>query len=153
MNTQDTNPGSSAQLDNLPSINGQNAALPAHPELKEFISKHCNAVYTCISRLTAIADLDLLEYLTGQVVLDLWHYKGQLSKEQKPGIFIFKILVQHVFAHLKSQGNTNRIEFLRNILLIDSTCYLHILEGGKKLPKPNTLTYLFHQIKRIWKTY
>jgi len=154
MNIQDTNPGSSAQIDNLPPVSTQFATSPAiDPELKEFIWHYCDPVYTCIARLTGLADLDTLEYLTGQVIHDLWNQSGVLSKEQRPGIYIFKTLLQHIFIYLKQHDNEARIRLLQSILLIDLACYDHILKTGKKPFKAVTPSYFLHKIKRLWKTF
>ncbi len=143
MNTQDTNPGSSAQIDNLPLVSTQFATPPAFdPELKEFIWHYCAPVYTCITRLTGFSDLDVLEYITGQVILDLWNQRDVLSKEQRAGIYIFKILLQQVFIYLKQHGNEGRIRLLQSILLIDPACYDHIIKTEKKLLKAFTPLHL-----------
>jgi hypothetical protein len=154
MNTQDTNPGSSAQIDNLPPVSTQFATPHAiDPEVKEFIGRHCDPVYSCIARLTGFSDLDLLEYITGQVILDLWNQRGVLSKEQRPGIYIFKVLLQQVFIYLKQHGNEARIRLLQSILRIDLACYDHILKTEKKPLKAVTPSYFLHKIKRLWKTF
>jgi hypothetical protein len=154
MDTQDTNPGSSAQIDNLPPVSTQFATPPAiDPELKEFVWHYCDPVYTCIARLTGFSDLDVLEYITGQVILDLWNQRGVLSKEQRSGISIFKILLQQVFIYLKQHGNESRIRLLQSILLIDLACYDQIIKTEKRQPKAVTPTYFLHKIKRLWKTY
>ena len=154
MNIQDTNPGSSAQIDNLPPISTPFSTAPViDPELKGFIWHYCDPVYTCIARLTGFSDLDVLEYITGQVILDLWNQRDVLSKEQRPGIYIFKILLQQVFIYLKQHGNEARIRLLQNILLIDLACYDHILKTEKKSLKAVTPSYFLHKIKRLWKTF
>ena len=154
MNTQDTNPGSSGLLDNLSLSKTQFATPPAvDPELKEFIWHYCDPVYTCIGRLTGFSDLDVLEYITGQVILDLWNQRGALSKQQRPGIYIFKILLQQVFIYLKQHGNEARIRLLQSILLIDLACYDHIIKTEKKSVKAVIPSYFLHKIKRLWKTF
>jgi len=154
MNTQDTNPGSSVQIDNLPPVSTQFATHPAiDPELKEFIGHYCDPVYTCIARLTGFSDLDVLEYITGQVILDLWNQRGVLSKEQRPGIYIFKILLQQVFIYLKQHGNEARIRLLQSILIIDPACYDRIIKTEKRPLKAFTPSYFLHKIKRLWKTF
>lgn len=154
MDTQDTNPGSSAQIDNLPPVNTQFVTPPEiDPELKEFIWHYCDPVYTCIGRLTGYSDLDVLEYITGQVILDLWNQRGVLSKEQRPGIYIFKILLTHVFIYLKLHGNEARVRLLQSVLLIDLACYDHIIKTERKSLKAVTPSYFLHKIKRLWKTF
>ena len=154
MDTQDTDPGSSAQIDNLHPVSTQFATPPAiDPELKEFIWHYCDPVYTCIARLTGFSDLDTLEHITGQVILDLWNQRGVLSIEQRPGIYIFKILLQQVFIYLKKQGNEPRIRLLQSILPIDLDCYDHIIKTGKRSLKAITPSYFLHKIKRVWKTF
>lgn len=150
----DTNPGSSAQIDNLPPVSAQFATPPAiDPELKEFIWHHCDPVYTCIARLTGFSDLNLLEYITGQVILDLWKQRVILSKEQRPGIYIFKILLQQVFIYLKQHGNEPRIRLLQSILLIDWACYDGIIKTEKRPLMAFKPSYFLHKIKRLWKTF
>ena len=154
MNTQDTNPGSSAQIDNLSPVSTQFATPPViDPELKEFIWNYCDPVYTCIARLTGFSDLNVLEYITGEVILDLWDQRDVLSKEQRPGIYIFKILLQQVFVYLKQHDNEARIQLLQSILLIDLACYDHIIKTEKKSLKAVTPSYFLHKIKRLWKTF
>jgi hypothetical protein len=154
MDTQDTNPGSSALIDNLSPGKTQFATPPAiDPELKEFIWYHCDPVYTCIARLTGFSDLDDLEYITSKVIFDLWNNRAELSKEVRPGIFIFKILLQQVFIYLKQHGNEARIRLLQSILLIDLDCYDHIIKTENKSLKAVTPSYFFHKIKRLWKTF
>jgi hypothetical protein len=154
MDTQDTSPGSSALIDNLPPVSTQFATPPAiDPELIEFIWHYCDPVYTCIARLTGFSNLDVLEYITGQVILDLWNQRGVLSKEQRPGIYIFKILLQQVFIYLKQHGNEDRIRLLQSILLIDLACCRHIIKTEKKSLKAVTPSYFLHKIKRLWKTF
>ena len=154
MNIQDTNPGSSAQIDNLPSVSTQFSMPPAiDPELKEFIWRHCDPVYSCIARLTGLTDPDDLEYISGKVIFDLWNNRTELSKEERPGIFTFKILLEQVFIYLKQQGNEARIRLLQSILLIDLACCDHIIKTEKKSLKAVTPTYFFHKIKRLWKTF
>ena len=154
MTIQDTNPGSSAQIDNLPPVSTQFATPPAiDPELKELICHYCDPVYTCVTRLTGFSDLDVLEYITGQVILDLWNQRGVLSKEQRPGIYIFKILLRQIFIYLKQHGNEARIRLLQSILLIDSACYDHIIKAEKKSLKAVTPSYFLQKIKRLWKTF
>ena len=154
MNTQDTKPGSSAQIENLPPDTTQFATSPAiDPELREFIWRYCDPVYICIVRLTGLSDLNVLEYITGEVILDLWNQRGVLSIEQRPGIYIFKILLQQVFIYLKKQGNEPRIRLLQSILPIDLDCYDHIIKTGKRSLKAITPSYFLHKIKRVWKTF
>jgi len=154
MNAQDTTPGSSVQFNNLPPVGTQFGIPPdSDPELKEFIWHYCDPVYTCIARLTGFSDLDVLEYITGQVILGLWTQRSVLSKEQRPGIYIFKILLQQVFIYLKKQGNEPRIRLLQSILPIDLDCYDHIIKTGKKSLNAITPSYFLHKIKRLWKTF
>ena len=154
MNTLDTSPGSSAQLDNLPdAVSPLEASFASDLELKEFLQRHCDPIYNCIARLTGICNTDLLESLTSQVLFDLWHLRNPLSEDQIPGTFIFKILLQHIFAHLKNEGSTNRIELLRNILLIDPAAYRYIIDPGKRTSKQSILYNLLYQIKHIWKIF
>ena len=113
---------------------------------EQFIDLYYPSIFSAITRLTGLQDEKELETLTVKVFVDLWENSEQLLKEARPPAFIYKILLQHVFVHLKKQGSEEHILLLKNALPIDPVFYLHIFEPAKK---SFTLT-LLHKIKNIW---
>jgi DNA-directed RNA polymerase specialized sigma24 family protein len=113
---------------------------------EQFIDLYYPSIFSAITRLTGLQDEKELEALTVRVFVDLWENSDQLLREARPPAFIYKILLQHVFSHLKKQGSEEHILLLRNALPIDPVYYLHIFEPEKK---PFTIT-LLRKIKNIW---
>jgi hypothetical protein len=46
-----------------------------------------------------------------------------LEAEHRKGVFIYRIMLKHVFSHLKARGEFDKIEGLQKILLIHPTHY------------------------------
>jgi hypothetical protein len=121
---------------------------PGNGSFEHFADQYCPPIFFSVSKLTGLDSENELELLTANILVHLWEEKEALANEGRPGVFIYKIVLQHVFTHLKEMGNTDRISLLRNGLLIDPAHYSHILEPGKK-SFTNTLG---RKIRRIWKT-
>ena len=155
MNHKDNdNPGITSPPESQPLTQSEFISLPSDTiGLKEFVETYCTPVYSAIALLTKQSDQTALENLTGNVLHYLWNNRVTLSKEKSSGIFIFKILLQHVFSYLKNVGNEDRILFLRNTLHINPVCYLHIIEPSKKPLLAISQSYLSTKIKKIWKTF
>jgi hypothetical protein len=99
---------------------------------EHFIDRYCTSIYSTIARLTGLTDKEELETLSVNVLIDLWNNNDELFKEIPPTAFIYKILLQHVFAWLKQQGKEANILLLRNTLLIDPAYYAPLLKPEKK---------------------
>jgi hypothetical protein len=95
---------------------------------EHFIDSHCPSIFSAIARLTGLSEEKEIETITMHVLIDLWKKKLELSMETQPATLIYRILLQHVFAYLKMQGNEDRILLLRKTVLIDPIHYVHILE-------------------------
>jgi len=91
--------------------------------LKDFIDQHYSSVFSAISRLTRLSDRQELETLTEEVLADLWLHKENFDAESRKGIFIYKTILYHVFAHLKRKGDEERISFLQKTLPINPDHY------------------------------
>lgn len=115
---------------------------------EHFADQYCPSVFYSVSKLSGLDSDKELESITASILVHLWEEKEVLSMERRPGVFIYKIVLQYVFAHLKEQGNTDRISLLRNCLLIDPIHYSQIQGPGKK----SVTNTLGGKIKRLWKT-
>ncbi|HEY4064942.1 MAG TPA: hypothetical protein VGM30_23725 [Puia sp.] len=80
-------------------------------------------VRVAAARLTGPSNPGELETITENVLAELWQHRQEFAGEARPGIYTYKILLQHVFAWLKEQKQENRIAFLQKILPIDPVHY------------------------------
>ena len=104
------------------------AAMNKFSSFEQFMDQYSLPIYSTIAILTGTAEPKELEQLTVNTLTHLWKNNELLFSDRRPKAFIYKVVLQHVFAHLKDQGNTSRIELLQNTLLIDPIHYKHILE-------------------------
>jgi len=116
---------------------------------EQFIDLYYPSIFSAITRLTGLQDENELENLTVKVFVDLWDNSDQIFTTARPPAFIYKIVLQHVFTHLKKQGSEEHILLLKNALPIDPVYYLHIFEPEKI---PFTIT-LLRKIKSIWSQF
>jgi DNA-directed RNA polymerase specialized sigma24 family protein len=113
---------------------------------EQFIDLYYPSIFSAITRLTGLQDEQELEALTVKVFIDLWDNSDKLFNEARPPAFIYKIVLQHVFTHLKKQGSEEHIRLLKSALPIDPVYYLHIFAPEKK---SFTIT-LLRKIKDLW---
>lgn len=92
--------------------------------LKELADHYYPSIFAAISRLTRLTDRLALDSLTRSVITELWENKAAFDKEQRKGIYIYKTLLHHIFAYLKSKGDEQRLEYLRATLPINPEFYL-----------------------------
>ena len=92
--------------------------------LKELTDLYYPSIFAAISRLTRLPDRQTLDTLTMSVIDELWEKKAAFDQEPRKGVFIYKTLLHHVFAYLKSKGDEKRLEYLRETLPINSEFYL-----------------------------
>lgn len=121
---------------------------PGNDPFEHFADQYCPSVFYSVSKLTGLDSEKSKEAITANILVQLWEEKDTLINERQPGIFIYKIVLQHVFTHLKEIENTDRINLLRNSLLIDPVHYSHILGPGKI----SVTIPLGRKIRRLWKT-
>lgn len=93
--------------------------------LDQLIDSYYSSVFNSVVRLSGLADEKELKMLTGEILDDLLQRKEQLAAESRKGVFVYKVILAHLFAYLEAKGNAQRIEFLRKILLIHPSNYLH----------------------------
>ena len=82
----------------------------------QFIDFYYPSIYSAITKLTGLKDEKELEAITMDVFDELWQGRDKVLNELRPPAFIYKILIRHVFAHLRKLGEENRIMALQNIL-------------------------------------
>ncbi|MDR3713696.1 MAG: hypothetical protein P4L51_12825 [Puia sp.] len=80
-------------------------------------------VFSAIAKLTGLHDEQEIEKLAIKVWADLWIHRNELLNGTRPGVFIYRVVLQHVFLYLEKQGKTDRIGKLRAILFIDPAHY------------------------------
>jgi hypothetical protein len=104
--------------------------------LKEFIASYYQQVFSTVVRLARLADEKEVDILTREILSELWERREQLEAESRKGVFIYKVILGHVFSHLKARGETGKIEFLQKILLIHPAHYQ--LPGSNENPLHGT---------------
>jgi hypothetical protein len=101
--------------------------------LKDFIESYYQQVFGSVVRLTRLTDENEADTLTREILSDLWEKRDLLEAENRRGVFIYKTVLAHVFAHLQAKGDEEKINFLRRIVLIDPASLP--LPGGGDLPE------------------
>jgi DNA-directed RNA polymerase specialized sigma24 family protein len=92
--------------------------------LKDFIDRYYPTVFTAAARLTGLTDKEDLAILTENVLAGLWDNRQEFAAEDRPGVFLYRLLLQEVITFLRQRGDEERIRILRDILLIDPALYL-----------------------------
>ena len=91
--------------------------------MKDFIDRYYPNVFKAAARLTGLSDKEELAKLTEDVLAILWENRREFASEERPGVFIYRILLQEVITFLRRRGDQQRIRILRDILLIDPAIY------------------------------
>jgi uncharacterized membrane protein (DUF106 family) len=86
-------------------------------------------VFNSVVRLTGLSDEKELKVLTEEILDDLQRQQKELAAESRKGVYVYKVVLIHVFAYLEAIGNVRRIEFLQKILLIHPSHYKNPLRG------------------------
>ena len=92
--------------------------------LKDFIDRYYPTVFTASARLTGSSDQEVLVTLTENILVKLWQERQLFGESSRPGVFLYRIVLQEVFSHLEASGDEERLRILRDILLIDPALYL-----------------------------
>ncbi len=101
--------------------------------MKDFIESYYQQVFGSVVRLARPTDEREADTLTREILSDLWEKRDLLGAESRKGVFIYKTVLVHVFAHLEARGEDEKINFLRRIVLIDPANLP--LPGGGDLPE------------------
>ncbi|HEY4107991.1 hypothetical protein [Puia sp.] len=100
--------------------------------MNQLIDAYYSSVFNSVVRLTGLSDEKELKALTEEILDDLRQRADELAAEDRKGVFVYKIVLIHVFAHLEAKGNAQRIEFLQKILLIHPSHYKGLPGRGGK---------------------
>ena len=92
--------------------------------MKDFIDRYYPTVFTAAARLTGLPDKEELAEVTENVLAALWDNRQEFAGEDRPGVFLYRLLLQEVISFLRQRGDEERIRILRDILLIDPALYL-----------------------------
>ena len=87
--------------------------------MKDLIESYYQQVFASVVRLTRLTNEREADTLTREILTDLWEKKDLLEAESRKGVFIYKTVLVHVFAHLQARGEDQKLNFLRRIVLID----------------------------------
>ncbi|HLZ88314.1 MAG TPA: hypothetical protein VKQ52_13760 [Puia sp.] len=106
--------------------------------MNHFIDSYYSSVFNSVARLTGSSDENELKALTEEVLGHLRQREEELAAESHKGIFIYKVVLTHVFSFLERKRDENRIDFLQKILPIHPSHYgqLHAPDD-KKPPEPD----------------
>jgi DNA-directed RNA polymerase specialized sigma24 family protein len=98
--------------------------------LKEFIESYYQQVFGSVVRLARLTDEREADALTREILSALYDKRDLLQAESRKGVYIYKIVLVHVFAHLRARGEEKKLEILQNILLIDPSHLPLLGDGG-----------------------
>ena len=90
---------------------------------ESFVDLYCPSVFSVVARLTALSDEEELEDITADVLVELWEKKQELLVERRPGVFIYKVILRHIFSYLDREGKQERVRLLEDLLPIDPIHY------------------------------
>ena len=90
---------------------------------ESFVDLYCPSVFSVVARLTTLSDEEELEDITADVLVELWEKKQALLVERRPGVYIYKVIVRHIFSYLNRKGNEERVRLLEELLPIDPVHY------------------------------
>ncbi|MES1249876.1 MAG: sigma factor [Chitinophaga rupis] len=90
---------------------------------ESFVDLYCPSVFSVVARLTTLSDEEELEDITADVLVELWEKKQELLVEQRPGVYIYKVIVRHIFSYLNRKGMEERIRMLEALLPIAPVHY------------------------------
>lgn len=92
--------------------------------MRDFIDRYYPHVFRAAARLTGVTDKEELAKLTEDVLASLWDNRREFAAEERPGVFLYRILLQEVITFLRRRGEEEQIRILRDIVLIDPALYL-----------------------------
>ncbi len=95
-------------------------------------------MFNSVVKLTGLSDEKEIKALTEEILGHLRQRKKELAIETHQGVFVYKVILIHVFSYLEAQGNTQRIAFLQKILLIHPSHYKNPLPGTSQQGEPDT---------------
>lgn len=100
--------------------------------MNHFIESYYSQVHHSVARLTGLSDEKELKTLTEAILNALEQREEELAAESRKGVFIYKVVLVHVFSYLSRRGDTKRIGFLQKILLIHPSHYVQLPPEGEE---------------------
>lgn len=94
--------------------------------MNQFIDSYYPSVFNSVARLTGLTEEKELKTITDAILSDLEQRKEELEAESRKGIFIYKVVLIHVFSFLEERRDVKRIDFLQRILLIHPSHYTQL---------------------------
>ena len=91
--------------------------------MNHFIDSYYSSVFHSVTRLTGHAEESELKALTEAILGELEQRSEELAAESYKGVFVYKVVLTHVFSFLSTRGDEQRIGFLQKILLIHPSHY------------------------------
>ncbi|HVU98197.1 MAG TPA: hypothetical protein VHE34_23400 [Puia sp.] len=86
--------------------------------MNQLIDSYYPAIFNSVVRLTGHTDEKQLKALTENILAELRQRMEELSGAQRKGVFVYRVVLKHVFAFLKERQDELRIGFLRKTLPI-----------------------------------
>ncbi|GGA99386.1 hypothetical protein [Puia dinghuensis] len=97
--------------------------------MNHFIDSYYSSVFNSVTRLTGLADEKELKALTEEILGELSQRIDELTAESHKGVFVYKVVLTHVFSFLAGRSDKQRIEFLQKILLIHPSHYTQLADN------------------------
>jgi hypothetical protein len=86
--------------------------------LNQLIDSYYPAIFNAVVRLTGHTDEKQLKTLTENILDELRKRMEELEAAERKGVFVYRVVLTHVFAFLRDGRDERRIEFLRKALPI-----------------------------------
>ena len=103
--------------------------------MNQLIDSYYSSVFNSVVRLTGLSDEKELRAVTEEILSDLRQRKQELAATDGKGVFVYRVVLAHVFALLQAREETERIGFLRKILLIHPSHYEQLPERASQPPE------------------
>jgi hypothetical protein len=91
--------------------------------LNHLIDSYYSSVFNAVMRLTGLSSEKELKTLTEDILGELQRREEEFAAFGRKGVFVYRVVLVHVFAFLGARKDTKRIEFLQKILLINPAHY------------------------------
>jgi len=82
--------------------------------------------------LTGRSDETELKALTEEILAELRLREDELAAFDRKGVFVYRVVLIHVFSFLEACGDKRRVGLLRKILLINPALYLRLPDSGAR---------------------
>ncbi|HXB08624.1 MAG TPA: hypothetical protein VNW04_15945 [Puia sp.] len=94
--------------------------------MNHLIDTYYSSVLNSVVKLTGLPSEEELKALTEEILEELRRREEEFTAFGRKGVFVYRVVLVHVFSFLEARKDTQRIEFLRKILLIHPSYYLRL---------------------------